>query len=273
MPQSPPSQTTGTAIRFDAAATTKAQSAARQSARVLIRVPALQSSWSLPVDPELTAETTVKDQPGSVSIAHRPSTRDRAARGSRQSESLQQHNAVQQLRIDAAHLEAPSPHAAPTWLKQRANLLGGLLQRKSLLAIGLIVAALVTVTLLLASRTHPVSSQSTKRQPDTQVKITTPGSSAPTIIRASDAHLPPAPPPPELQQSGAPPPTWNTPAAANLPASVSDSAGRAAIERPISVAHREPPPAPTRTDLQPASRSGVAAFSGSIERPSPPISQ
>jgi hypothetical protein len=273
MPQSPTSQTTGTAIRFDAAATTKPPATARQSARVLIRVPALQSGLSLPIEPELAVETTVKDHPGSVGSAHRPSARDRAARRSQESDSLQQRNSIQRLRIDAAHLEAPSPHSAPNWLKQRANLFGGLLQRKSLLAFGLIMAALVTATLLLASRSNPVGSQTTKRQPDAQAKVTIPSSSAPTIIRAVDTRLPPAPPPPELQQSGAPPSNWNTPAAANLPASLNDTAGRAAIERPISLARRELPPAPTRTDLQPASRSGAPAFSGSIERPLPPISQ
>jgi hypothetical protein len=274
MPQSTSNQTSSTAIRFDAAATTRpSQAAARQSARVLIRVPALQSGLSSPTEPELGAgtDTTIRE-PGSVSIARDSSARDRTARGSRQSKSLQKHNSVQ-LRIDAAHLEAPSPHSAPNWLKQRANLLGGLLQRKSLLAIGLVMAALVTVTLLLASRPQSVGSKRAKRQPDSQAKVTTPSSSAPTIIHASDAHLPHAPPPPELQQSWAPPPTWNTPAAANLPATLGDTTGRAAIERPISVARREPPAAPARTDLRPASRSGAAAFSGSIERPSPPVSQ
>jgi len=273
MPQSPSNETAATTIRFDAATATRPQGAARQSARVLIRVPVLQPGSSLPTESKLAAKTTVEEQPGSTNIAHHSSTRDRAGRGSRQSESLLQHNSAQQLRIDAAHLEAPSPHSPPNWLKQRANLLGGLLERKSLLAIGLVMAALVTVTLLLASQAHTAGSQRTKRQGDVQAKVTIPSSSAPTIIRASDARLPPAPPPPELHQSGAPPLNWNTPAAANLPASLSDTAGRAAIERPMSVTRREPPAAPTRTDLQPASRPGVAAFSGSIERPTVPTSQ
>src|SRR5262245_53105282 len=107
MPQSPSSQTTGTAIRFDAATTTRPQAAARQSARVLIRVPALQPSSSLPGKPEQAATMTAERQSGSISIADRSLTRDRAARGSRQSESLQPRDSVQQLRIDAAHLDAP----------------------------------------------------------------------------------------------------------------------------------------------------------------------
>jgi len=269
MPQSPFNQTSGTAIRFDAAATIRPQTAARQSAGVLIRVPMLQAGLNLPADSG-TGAKTVENQPGSISVAQSSSTLDRRAPARRQSESLQ-HDAALQLRIDAAHLEAPSPHWAPDWLKQRAKL-SGLLERKSLLAIGLIMAALVTATVLLASRPQPAISQQMKRQPDARA-TTLRSSPAPTIIRASDVRLPPAPPPIDVQQSAAPPLNWNAPAAANLPASLGDAASRAGIERPISLARREVPPAASRTDLQPAGRPGVAEFFGGIKGPSSAVSQ
>jgi hypothetical protein len=231
----------------------------------------LQPGSTLPAESKPGARTTVDNQLGSISIGHPSSTFDRRAPGPRKSEIVQQHDSVQPLRIDAAHREAPSPHWASDWLKQRVTL-GGLLERKSLLAIGLIMAALVTATVLLASRPQPVVSQQTKRQPDTRA-VTFPNSSAPTIIRAGDARLPPAPPPIDVQQFAAPPPNWNTPAAANLPASLSDTASRTAIERPINLARRERLPAATRTDLQPAGRAGVAEFFGGIKGPSSPVSQ
>jgi hypothetical protein len=134
------------------------------------------------------------------------------------------------------------------------------------------MAALATATALLASRPQPVVSQQTKRQPDARA-ATFPSSPAPATLRAGEARLPPVPPPTDVRQSEAPPLNWNAPAAANLPASLGDGASRAAIERPISLARRDGPPAATRTDLQPAGRPGVAEFFGGIKGPSSPVSQ
>lgn len=274
MPQSPSNLTVGTAIRFDAATTAKPQAVARQSTRVLICVPYLRPRSSSPAEVAVS-DTTAAERPGSTSFAQRSSSFDlAAAHASRGSEILQLPGPAQQLRIDAAHREAPPPHSvALTWLEKRTDLLGGLLERKSLLAIGLIVAAVATAALLLTSRSHPFSHDA-KHQSDAQARVTAPGSSAPNIIRAEGAHLRPAPPPTELEQSVIPSQDWNIPAAANLPASLSASASQAAIPRPISLARREPSPAPTSTDLRPAGgRSGAAAFAGGIERPLPPTSK
>jgi len=257
MTQSTSNPSSDAAYRFDAAAQRASPNRAKQSTRVLIRVPHWPaSSHAHPADPIAAAtadnETTGTEHQGSTSADHR-------------------------FRIDAAHSDKPSPHtAALAWLENRTDLLGGLLGRKSLLAIALVTAALATAVLQLTSRSHPAASQSTKHQPDAQARVigsTSSSHSTPTIVRASDAP-PPTTAPAAISEQSVPPPNWNIPAAANLPASINDSAAHATDVRPIELARREPPLAPTTTDLQPASgQRGVATFAGVIDKPPSPPSQ
>jgi len=239
--------------------------------RVLIRVPYLPTDSTLPLRHTASVlppgaasanETTTAARPGSTSF-ELLSTDDRTTDRRR--------GAAQHLRLDAAHGETPSPHSAPlTWLGNRTNLLGGLLERRSLLAIGLIVAAVVTAALLVTSRSQPAVSHAA-HQPDGHAKEPNlaAGKKDVSTTNIIPDSLPPVPPT-APEQSSSPPTYWNVPAAANLPASISDSAARTAA-RPIELARREMAPSPIVTDLQPAAgQSGVATFSGVIDKtPSP----
>ena len=252
MTQSTSNPSSDAAYRFDVAASRTSPNRTTQSTRVLIRVPHLPAS-SHPHPGDSAAAATADSE--MTATEHQGST-----------------SAAQRFRIDGAHSDKPSPHtAALAWLENRTDLLGRLLDRKSLLAIGVVTAALATAALQLTSRSHPAASQTTRHQPDAQV--TSRINSAPTIVRASDAP-PPTTAPAAISEQSAPPPNWNIPAAANLPASINDSASHAGSVRPIELARREPPPAPTTTDLQPASgQRGVATFAGVIDKPPSPPSQ
>jgi len=230
--------------RFDPSSAQPDQSdEARRSTRILIRVPSLA-----PTAPAAAPRPLPRaiDSPAALSLTP-PSI---------------------QLRIDRAHSDTPAPHAPlPHWLKGRSNLIATLLQRRTLLALGLIAAA-AAGTLIFAGR-----SQSNRTLPETHRATPAAGQNdqrnrasaaiaKPTILRAQEV----------LDSPMSPAANWNVPAAANLPASLNDSAKW--TDKPSAeLARRDPPPSATTTDRRYPTSQPVAAFEGKIDKPPTPSSR
>jgi hypothetical protein len=60
-----------------------------------------------------------------------------------------------QFRIDAAHIDSTGPHsAAEVWVEKRGGVLSNVLQRRSVLAVALIIAGAVGIAMMLHGRTQ-----------------------------------------------------------------------------------------------------------------------
>ncbi|HTQ39424.1 MAG TPA: hypothetical protein VMJ32_10365 [Pirellulales bacterium] len=106
---------------------------------------AMGSASAVPPPPVMT----VGKQPGSLSSSQawqqkKPATQPQTLPSEKK-----------QLRIHAAHRESTGPHsAAPAWLEQPGQWVTGVLQRRSLLAFALIIAAAVGVALMFHNHAH-----------------------------------------------------------------------------------------------------------------------
>ncbi len=218
--------------------------------RVLIRVPAIQ------VDKAVT---------------RLPDTTSNVGTGSAASEVKEP-----ELRIDAAHADLPSPHLAPpVWLQNQSGWLAGILTRKSLLALALIVAGAVALV-IVNTRTgrgqkpgqelHGAEAANDRAHADVRsagrADIKTEDAS--TKTSTTDAAMTAKPPRAQLQTNGnavgpalsvSSTPTgarswptsgntsWRMPAASNVPAAL----GPVSPNQPVDAAANRPGLAPNQT--------------------------
>ena len=288
--------------RTDPAGSSATASRAEQSTRVLIRVP-LVSIGKTPAPP---SNKTPGKAPGSTP-AERPAAPPSAGR---ESAALQQEstlvsrppNTRSELRIDVAHADASGPHsAAPAWLEVRGGWLAGILQRKSLLTIGLLVTVGVLAALLSSHRNNRHLSPDGRTAGTTDAsnqlpaKSIMPGSvkdesaqggrqlrpgknfdagSTHTSSNTSGGR--------EAQMNGAlaAPGDWKLPVATNMPASLeptnrtppaTDSnapgASPPSMYQPYLSARREPLPGAGPGNLDSQTAPSGAAFEGVLDRP------
>jgi len=88
-----------------------------------------------------------------------------------------------QFRVDAAHIDSPGPHsAAEAWVEKRGGVLSNVLQRRSVLAVALIIAGAVGIAMMLHGRTQHRSIKSE----------TDPGANASRSDLKSDGRFPEA---------------------------------------------------------------------------------
>ncbi len=203
-----------------------------------------------------------------------------------------------QYRLDAAHFETAGPHSAAEAWQRGGSLLGSLLQLRSLLAVALIIAGVVSAAIVLHNRTQhhtlqpdgdPAANAShNDLKATTQFpKAATGATGNPTNqgLAGNQSPISAAANPAAVDtRSGNPtgaPGRRNAPAGANLPASVApisieQSTSTPSMpnsnQDPFYSAQRVDPPAGA-VDYRYGGPTGSAAFEGNINNPAVQLSR
>jgi hypothetical protein len=128
-----------------------------QPKRVVIRVPFVETG----MPPSSTRHTTPERPAGSATATPSKESANVAISSSTKPQTTTTATPVaRSIRIDAAHEAVPAPHATTT-AKASTNWLAGVLQKKTLLALGLIISILVLAVVIHQRPGHESSAEST----------------------------------------------------------------------------------------------------------------